>query len=247
VVVILRWRAKVTLRGFVRADNNPGGALLSSDFCTAFLLNSTTPNNFFWAIIASLIAPSSVSISPPHHFLLSLLAGFRYRFPILPRGAFMQTLRIAAIVLLSVTSALAQTSSKMPAPEKEAVISTLTAMWDALEHADIDRYASYIHPNFTSFGEDDTYLNSGKDYEVRSYTNYLKHAKNLHTDMHQPEVTIRGDVAWITYYWTESADVDGKHVSSRGKSTRIFVKENGKWLCIHGHYTYAPSAQSSIN
>jgi len=141
----------------------------------------------------------------------------------------------------------AQAPAKTNESEKQAVINTLIAMWDALEHSDIDRYAAYLHPDFTSFGEEDTYLNSGKEFEVRSYTNYLKHAKNLHTDMHQPEVTVRGDVAWITYYWTESADVDGKHVSSRGKSTRIFVKENGKWLCIHGHYTYAPSVPSSIS
>ena len=25
-----------------------------------------------------------------------------------------------------------------------------------------------------------------------------------------------------------------------GKSTRIFVRENGRWLCIHGHYTALP-------
>ena len=154
----------------------------------------------------------------------------------------------ALILTLFFSTLLFAQSTAKPAPsEKDAVISTLIAMWDALEHNDIDRYASFIHPSFTSFGEEDTYLNSGKEYEVRTYTNYLKHAKNLHTDMHQPEVNVRGDVAWITYYWTESADVDGKHVSSRGKSTRIFVKENGKWLCIHGHYTYAPNAASAIN
>lgn len=155
--------------------------------------------------------------------------------------------RMLVLVLFISTSVLAQTAAKPTPSEKDAVIATLIAMWDALEHNDIERYASYIHPNFTSFGEEDTYLNSGKEYEVRNYTNYLKHAKNLHTDMHQPELNVRGDVAWITYYWTESADVDGKHVSSRGKSTRIFVKENGKWLCIHGHYTYAPNAANAIN
>ena len=150
------------------------------------------------------------------------------------------------VSLPQATPLAAQTGGRAAPADKEAVISTLVAMWDALEHADLDRYASYLHIGFTSFGEEDTYLNSGKDYEVRSYANYLKHAKNLHTDMHQPEVTVRGDVAWITYYWTESADVDGKHVSSRGKSTRIFVRDNGRWLCIHGHYTYAPNAASAI-
>jgi len=151
------------------------------------------------------------------------------------------------LLLICVLAVPRQASPATTNSEKDAVIQTLNAMWDALEHGDIERYASYIHPDFTSFGEEDTYLNSGKDYEIRSYTSYLKHATNLHTDMHQPEVSVRGDVAWITYYWTESADVDGKSVSSRGKSTRIFVKENGRWLCIHGHYTYAPSVASAIH
>lgn len=54
------------------------------------------------------------------------------------------------------------------------------------------------------------------------------------------QVTVRGDVAWVTYYWTDGGMTDGKRTSSRGKSTRIFVRENGRWLCIHGHYTLAP-------
>ena len=154
-----------------------------------------------------------------------------------------------AILVLALLSApaFAQSSAKGLSADQRAVMTALNAMWDALEHADMDRYASFLHPDFTSFGEEDTYLNQGKEYEVRGYANYLKRAKNLHTDMHQAEVTVRGEVAWITYYWTEAADVDGKHVSSRGKSTRIFVKENGKWLCIHGHYTYAPNVSSAVN
>jgi ketosteroid isomerase-like protein len=145
---------------------------------------------------------------------------------------------LVTLILLASTATLAQSSAQEK--DKDAVKATLISMWDALGKGELDRYAAYIHPDFTSFGENDTYLNSGRDLELRNYAQYLKTAKNLHTDMHQPEVTVRGDVAWITYYWTESADVDGKHVTSRGKSTRIFVKEGGKWLCIHGHYTAAP-------
>jgi len=76
--------------------------------------------------------------------------------------------------------------------------------------------------------------------EVRGMAEYLQRAKGVHTDMHNPRVIVRGDVAWITYYWTDAGTVDGKRVTTRGKSTRIFVKENGKWLCIHGHYTNSP-------
>ena len=157
---------------------------------------------------------------------------------------YLSLLRSALFSLIIVSLAVGQSSTKGPAvttSEKDAVVNTLLAMWYALAHGDLDRYASFIHPDFTSFGEDDAYLSSGKDLELRNYAAYLKRVHNLHTDMHQPEVTVRGDVAWVTYYWTESVEsADGKHTTSRGKSTRIFVKENGKWQCIHGHYTAVP-------
>ena len=150
-------------------------------------------------------------------------------------------MKVASVVVLLLASAvLAAAQSASTSKEKEAILATLDGMWDAIAKADLDKYATYIHPDFTSFGENDVYLNSGKSAELRGYSEYLKTAKDVHTQMHQPEITVRGDVAWIAYYWTESADVDGKRVTSRGKSTRIFVKEGGKWLCIHGHYTAVP-------
>jgi ketosteroid isomerase-like protein len=150
----------------------------------------------------------------------------------------MKTASVTALLLFSAVLTLAQSPGSNQ--DKEAIKATLQAMWDAIATGDLKQYASYIHPDFTSFGENDVYLNSGKQLELRNYADYLKTAKDLHTDMHQPEITVRGDVAWITYYWTESATVDGKRATSRGKSTRIFVKEGAKWLCIHGHYTAVP-------
>jgi hypothetical protein len=58
--------------------------------------------------------------------------------------------------------------------------------------------------------------------------------------MIDPIITIYGKVAWIIYYWSDSGITNGVTFSSKGKSTRIFVKEKGKWLCIHGHYTLLP-------
>ncbi|MDH5235041.1 MAG: nuclear transport factor 2 family protein [Gemmatimonadota bacterium] len=75
---------------------------------------------------------------------------------------------------------------------------------------------------------------------MRGMTAYLRRASGVHAVMHQPEVTVRGDVAWITYYWTDEGVSEGKRFTSRGKSTRIFVREDGRWLCIHGHYTAIP-------
>lgn len=124
--------------------------------------------------------------------------------------------------------------------DEQEVIRTLEAMWAAIEAGDLDVYAAYVHPAFTQFGENDVYLAEGKTREVRAVGEYLERARDVHTEMHQPRVTIRGDVAWITYYWTDSGVADGTRFTSRGKSTRIFVREGGRWLCIHGHYTAVP-------
>ncbi len=149
----------------------------------------------------------------------------------------MKTGWILTLALALPHPVLAQAPASKDAEEVKA---TLVAMWDAVEKGDLERYGSYLHPKFTAFGESDVYLASGKEVEMRSYADYLSRASNLRTEMHQPEVTVMGQVAWITYYWTDAGVIKGERFTSRGKSTRIFVKEDGKWLCIHGHYTAVP-------
>ena len=123
---------------------------------------------------------------------------------------------------------------------EEQVKATLIDMWDAIEKGDIERYASSIHPNFTQFGEADPTLNIGKEVEVNAITEWMKTSSDVHTEMEEPIVTVKDDVAWIVYYWKDHGFSNGTSFSSKGKSTRIFVRENERWLCIHGHYTLLP-------
>ena len=141
------------------------------------------------------------------------------------------------IVALQATGAQTTTANDRDVEEVKA---TMVQMWLAIENGDVEKYASFVHPDFTQFGENDTYLAEGKAVEVHGMSEYLKRAHGVHTEMHQPQVTVRGNVAWVTYYWTDEGVVDGKRLTSRGKSTRIFVREQGHWLCIHGHYTSVP-------
>ncbi len=121
--------------------------------------------------------------------------------------------------------------------DEEAIKSSLRSMWAALEKGDIKTYATYVHPNYTLFGESDVYLAEGKELELRAMKDWVGRAKNTHTEMHDAAVTVHGDTAWITYYWTDAGYTEGKRYTSSGKSTRIFVREDGRWLCIHGHFT----------
>ena len=124
--------------------------------------------------------------------------------------------------------------------EEEAIKETLRKMWEAIEYEEIEKYAEYIHPDFTQFGEMDSSLSIGKKKEVEGVRGWLENASNIHTEMLEPRVEVRGSVAWITYYWKDKGISGGEPFSSGGKSSRIFVKEDGKWLCIHGHYTLFP-------
>ena len=146
---------------------------------------------------------------------------------------------LAIIILLSLLSC-SNPSNQNNAQTSEEIKATLVQMWDAIEREDLERYASYVHDDFTQFGENDSTLRSGKEAEVAGVKSWMEHYDSIHTEMIEPIVTIKEDVAWLTYYWKDRSVKNGEHFSSRGKSTRLFVKENDKWLCIHGHYTSLP-------
>lgn len=126
------------------------------------------------------------------------------------------------------------------AKEIEAIKNTLTQMWDAIENEDIEKYASFIHPEFTQFGEYDSALRVGKQPEIDGIAGWIADSEGIQTKMIAPRVTIKGNVAWIVYYWSDEGITNGEPFSSQGKSTRIFLKEGESWLCIHGHYTLLP-------
>ncbi len=178
-------------------------------------------------------------MTPPRVIAVGLRAGLFRRLTSMRAAAC--TLSFATLLLAMLALPLAAQKREGSDPrEVEAVKATVVAMWAAIEAGDAASYATYVHPTFTQFGENDTYLAEGKAEEVRGIASYLLRAKQVHTVMHQPDVTVRGTVAWVTYYWTDEGFSDGKRFTSRGKSTRIFVKEGNRWLCIHGHYTAVP-------
>lgn len=147
-----------------------------------------------------------------------------------------------AIWLIVVSSAFVLPANADDSADRRHIKDSIIAMWAAVEAGDVEAYLAHIHDDYTLFGEGDIYLQSGKALERASYTDYLGRVKNVRTFMHQPSVVVRGDTAWITYYWSDSGiytsgSKAGERFTSQGKSTRIFVKENGRWLCIHGHFT----------
>ena len=160
-------------------------------------------------------------------------------------GSFSTLLLVLVLVSFGCSTPSAPTVSKQVAKEapgeltedQRAIKAALVDMWDAIEKGDMDRYASYVHPDFTSFGETAKKLRSGKEAEVKAIREWVEEPTKVSTQMKDPIITVRGDTAWMTYYWSDKGTSKGKPFATTGKSTRIWVRENGKWLCIHGHYT----------
>lgn len=61
-------------------------------------------------------------------------------------------------------------------------------------------------------------------------------------EMTNPKVQVyNGDVAILSYnYVGLLKDRDGKTEPSRAKSTRVYVKQNGKWLLVHANFGADP-------
>ena len=70
-----------------------------------------------------------------------------------------------SVILVICTISCSQPKQEIKKNE-EVIKETLIQMWDAIENEDLDRYASYIHPNFTEFGEFDDKLKIGKDRKI---------------------------------------------------------------------------------
>lgn len=153
----------------------------------------------------------------------------------------MRLTKHALLFALLLTTLFANASTSQDSrDDKTQIISSIHAMWKAVQENDLDSYLQYIHPDYSVFGESDAYLHEGKDKEEIDYRDFLSRAKGVRTFMHQPKVNVRGDTAWITYYWNDAGYLSGERYTSRGKSSRVFVKENGSWLCIHSHFTALP-------
>lgn len=127
---------------------------------------------------------------------------------------------------------------------QDTIKAVQVAMWDAIEKGDLDRYATFIHPKFSAFHETATKITRGKDKEIAGIKRWMGMATDIKTQMHDADVTVVGDMAVLSYIWTDTSIENGKPSATTGKSTRVFKRENGKWLCIHAHYTYIPSPRA---
>lgn len=142
-------------------------------------------------------------------------------------------------LVMSAVPAFAQTGSSQVAEE---IMGVVKAEWAAGRQKNVAEAMKNIADDCTQFtGEAATRL-EGKALLTRlSEAGNQDPGTGLVDEMLNPKVQIYGDVAILSYnYFGQAKDKDGKVTPNRAKSTRVYVRQGGKWMLVHANFAADP-------
>jgi ketosteroid isomerase-like protein len=90
--------------------------------------------------------------------------------------------------------------------------------------------------DYTEFNGDFPTLLVGKNMSTRM-GEVTPYDKAMFSDMQNGRVQVYGDTAILTYNFAGlRRGADGKVVPSLAKSTRVYVKQGGRWMLVHANF-----------
>ena len=90
--------------------------------------------------------------------------------------------------------------------------------------------------DYTEFNGDYPTLLVGKDVASRMAA-ITPYSKAVYSDMQNGRVQVYGDTAILTYNFAGiTQGADGKSKPAIAKSTRVYVREGGKWMLVHANF-----------
>ena len=91
--------------------------------------------------------------------------------------------------------------------------------------------------DYTEFNGDFPTLLVGKTMSTRM-GEVTPYDKAMYSDMQNGRVQVYGDTAILTYNFAGlRRAADGKVAPSLAKSTRVYVKQGGKWMLVHANFS----------
>jgi ketosteroid isomerase-like protein len=124
------------------------------------------------------------------------------------------------------------------AGDAEDVIAVTKAQWAADMAKDAEKGAAILADDYTEFNADFPTRIDGKALATRlTEATSMGSGKVVAAEMANPKVQVNGNVAILTYnYFGVMMDGDGETEPSLAKSTRVYVKTNGKWMLVHANF-----------
>ena len=136
-------------------------------------------------------------------------------------------------------ASLLLTSTPALAGDAEDVIATAYAQW-AAENQNKPTAEAWgsIADDYTEFSPIVPVLIKGKAQAAKFYDAARSSGETgLVSEMINPHVQVYGDVAILSYnYAGVTKGADGKQTPNLAKSTRVYAKQNGKWMLVHANF-----------
>ncbi len=138
-------------------------------------------------------------------------------------------------------AALMALSTPVRAADNPQVAAEVTALARAQWAADTAgqtpaQQMASLADDYTEFNADYPTLVVGKDMAMRMAA-FPPYEKRVFSDMQNARVQVYGDTAILTYNFAGiRAGADGKTKPSIAKSTRVYVKQGGKWMLVHANF-----------
>ncbi|MGI8705132.1 MAG: nuclear transport factor 2 family protein [Sphingomicrobium sp.] len=143
-------------------------------------------------------------------------------------------LMVAATAVTMTAPALAADNPRVTAE----VMAIARAQW-AAEMADrsVAEQMATIADDYTEFNPDHPTRLDGKALNSRLYQAWSDGPKSIAGDMMNAKVQTYGDTAILTYnYVGLSRAKDGKITPNNAKSTRVYARQNGRWMLVHANF-----------
>ncbi len=151
---------------------------------------------------------------------------------------------LIGLALILALALRATPASAQPANQKVAdeIIAMIKASWAAEAVRKGPESMKLFAEDYTEYNSDVATRLEGKVLVMRLGEAAMKEpGKMLASEVMNEKVQAYVDTAILTYNFIGmSQDKDGKITPVRAKSTRVFVKLNGKWMMVHANLAADP-------
>jgi len=154
------------------------------------------------------------------------------------------SLRLIAIATLSAACWAAPCLAAEDPHVAAEIIALVRQQWDAeIAARPVSEQLIAVADDYTEFGEDYPILFSGKALLER-YGAAPFDDTTLYAEMMNPKVQVYGSTAVLTYnYLAHRKGLDGRIRPLLSNSTRVYVRQSGRWMLVHLHSSRSMTPQ----
>ncbi len=131
-------------------------------------------------------------------------------------------------------------TSPIPPPDGQVVDTVVSQMLGAWQVGDVD----LMHK---AYADDVTVVSGSWEPPLLGWASYLKayQAQRARTQSDRLErsnsyTKVIGNMAWCTYQWRYTGQVDGMNAAAFGHTTLVLEKRGGTWLIVLNHTSVVP-------